>query len=596
MPLAAGPPRPPGDLVRRRPPGDRRHRLSRRRGADLRSGDARQPDLVLRRPRRSIRTIPQRARQLLAAAGLADRNGDGMLDDAAGKPVRFSILTQKGHTLRERTRRVIQEQLRQVGHRGRRRRARRRDHCCEHWGKGDYDSIYFGVQASSTDPALNPILVERRSVPLLEPRRRRRPRPNGRRASTTLMRRQAASPPTLPERQQLFAEVQRIIGEELPAIYFVAPQVTIAVSPRVGNPPPVAAGAAAALERGDARCCAVLTRNGRPAIGRNIRCSPRCSGSCPPPGPRRPADRSSVSSAAMLLVHLAPGDALRAFDVDPAGRGRRARAARPRSSLRRAVRRLARRAGAARLRRVARSSAGRSRRCSRERVANTVLLGVAPRSCWRSALGIPAGVLTGSGAAALVVARHRAACRCCWSRRRRWSPRSAPADRRANRLAADRRARRRRRGRRSRDVAHCAALPVAAGARAGAADRRVARAAAVAGDARRRCGNRASRRRARAGSRSRRAIWIHAWRLSLPAGPRRARHRRRHRPQRLVRRRDRDVVARPRRPDVRRRCSARDLYLAAGCAAAGAAFLSIGVARRRHRARDCSIRGRCETA
>ena len=42
-----------------------------------------------------------RARQLLAAAGLTDRNGDGMLEDAAGRPARFSILTQAGH-VRER--------------------------------------------------------------------------------------------------------------------------------------------------------------------------------------------------------------------------------------------------------------------------------------------------------------------------------------------------------------------------------------------------------------------------------------------------------------------------------------------------------------
>ena len=55
-----------------------------------------------------------RARTLLGTLGLTDRNGDGQLEDAAGAPVRFSILTQRGH-LRERTATVIQEQLRQVG-------------------------------------------------------------------------------------------------------------------------------------------------------------------------------------------------------------------------------------------------------------------------------------------------------------------------------------------------------------------------------------------------------------------------------------------------------------------------------------------------
>ena len=35
---------------------------------------------------------------------------------------------------------------------------------------------------------------------------------------------------------EAFAEVQRILGEEVPSIYFVAPRVTLAVANRVVNP------------------------------------------------------------------------------------------------------------------------------------------------------------------------------------------------------------------------------------------------------------------------------------------------------------------------------------------------------------------------
>ena len=42
----------------------------------------------------------------------------------------------------------------------------------------------------------------------------------------------------LSRRQRAFAEVQQIFGEELPSIYFVAPRVTLATSPRVLNPTP----------------------------------------------------------------------------------------------------------------------------------------------------------------------------------------------------------------------------------------------------------------------------------------------------------------------------------------------------------------------
>jgi peptide/nickel transport system substrate-binding protein len=180
---------------------------------------------------------PARARQLLAEAGLADRDGDGTLDDARGLPVRFSIATQKGHTLRERTAAVVQEQLRQVGIRidvtamdpqglfGR-------------WQSGDYDSIYMGVQASATDPALNQdFWLSSGAYHFWHPRQPA-PATEWEARIDELMRRLATTQ-SPPERQQLFAEVQRIFGEEQPALYFVAPRVTIAVTPRVGNPTPV---------------------------------------------------------------------------------------------------------------------------------------------------------------------------------------------------------------------------------------------------------------------------------------------------------------------------------------------------------------------
>jgi ABC-type transport system substrate-binding protein len=53
-----------------------------------------------------------------------------------------------------------------------------------------------------------------------------------------LMQRQVAAP-TLAERQRLFAEVQKIFGENLPEIHFVAPKVSIALSRRVGGAVPV---------------------------------------------------------------------------------------------------------------------------------------------------------------------------------------------------------------------------------------------------------------------------------------------------------------------------------------------------------------------
>lgn len=174
-----------------------------------------------------------RAKTLLAGIGLTDRNGDGMLEDAAGRPVQFSIITQGG-SIRERVVTMIQEQLRQAGIKvdvvaldprslfGR-------------FGQGDYESIYYGFQASSFDPAMNlDFWLSGGSGHVWN---QGAPAP-WEKTIDDLMQKQAAAP-SLAERQRLFAEAQRIFGENLPAIAFVAPKVTVSMSRRTGGAVPV---------------------------------------------------------------------------------------------------------------------------------------------------------------------------------------------------------------------------------------------------------------------------------------------------------------------------------------------------------------------
>ena len=176
---------------------------------------------------------PAKARTLLAKIGLGDRNADGMLDDASGKPVRFSIITQAGH-IRERTVTMVQEQLRQIGI-AVDVAAMDPQSIFGRFGAGDYESIYYGFQASALDPALNLDLwmtggsarVWNRGAP--EPWER---------ALDAVMLRQVSAP-SLAERQQLMVDAQRILAEHLPMVYFVAPKVTVAVSRRVGGAVPV---------------------------------------------------------------------------------------------------------------------------------------------------------------------------------------------------------------------------------------------------------------------------------------------------------------------------------------------------------------------
>jgi peptide/nickel transport system substrate-binding protein len=176
---------------------------------------------------------PAKAKALLSGLGLIDRNGDGMLEDAAGQPAQFSILAQKGN-IRENVATVIQEQLRLAGIRadvvgldspamfGR-------------FGAGQYESIYHGFQASSLDPAMNmDFWMSRGSFHVWNfgP-----PAPWEQRIDDLMQKQVAAT--SLPERQQLFAEVQKVLGENVPVICFVAPKVWVAMTSRVGGATPV---------------------------------------------------------------------------------------------------------------------------------------------------------------------------------------------------------------------------------------------------------------------------------------------------------------------------------------------------------------------
>jgi peptide/nickel transport system substrate-binding protein len=176
-----------------------------------------------------------RAKVLLAGLGLTDRNGDGMLEDSAGRPVGFSIVTQGSHA-REKVATLLQAQLKQVGI------------AVDvipldvpaifaRWGKGDYETIYYGLLASSLDPALNlDFWLSSGSGHVWDPEQKA-PATPWERQIDTLMQQQAIAP-TLAERQRLFGDVQKIFGDNLPAITFVAPNVSIVMSRRVGGAAP----------------------------------------------------------------------------------------------------------------------------------------------------------------------------------------------------------------------------------------------------------------------------------------------------------------------------------------------------------------------
>jgi peptide/nickel transport system substrate-binding protein len=180
---------------------------------------------------------PARARALLTERlGFVDRDSDGMLEDRAGRPVRFALLTQQQDTIRTRTASVIQAQLKEAGIAvdvvGMDPGA-----LVQRFASGDYDAIYFGVEASSTDPANNlDFWLSSGSFHVWNPGQKTPGTPWEKRIDD-LMQKQIASPDQN-DRRRLFSEVQQIFAEHVPILYLATPRLIVALSPRVANARP----------------------------------------------------------------------------------------------------------------------------------------------------------------------------------------------------------------------------------------------------------------------------------------------------------------------------------------------------------------------
>jgi peptide/nickel transport system substrate-binding protein len=179
---------------------------------------------------------PAAARARLFDLGLTDSNGDDLLEDKAGQPVRFSIVTNRGNTIRERTVAVMQEQFRKIGvtmdvvmlERGA---------LIQRIISKDYDSVYFGTESTSRDPSSNLDFWTSSGGFHVWNMGQAKPATDWERRIDELMVQQVAAS-DLAERQRLFAEVQRIFAENIPVIYVTAPRVTVALGPRVLNATP----------------------------------------------------------------------------------------------------------------------------------------------------------------------------------------------------------------------------------------------------------------------------------------------------------------------------------------------------------------------
>jgi peptide/nickel transport system substrate-binding protein len=179
---------------------------------------------------------PGRARALLSQAGLSDRNGDGLLEDVRRQPARFTILTQKGNTALERGAAFIRDELRKVGLVVEI-AALEVGTLVQRLTKGDYEAIYFRLLATDTDPAVNlDFWMSAGSAHVWNPEQNA-PATAWERRMDELMAEQARAVDRK-RRKELMDEVQALFAEQIPIVYFAAPQLYVATSARVEHATP----------------------------------------------------------------------------------------------------------------------------------------------------------------------------------------------------------------------------------------------------------------------------------------------------------------------------------------------------------------------
>lgn len=168
---------------------------------------------------------------LLNEIGLDDRNHDGILEDLKGRPARFTLLTQKGRPNLERGAKVIRDELKKVG--------LQVDVVALDAGavisaflSARFDAVFFNADKTDSDPAINPDFWLSSGSAHVWNLEQKTPATEWERQLDALMARQLASPDRA-ERQRLYNEMQKIFAQHLPVLYFAAPRIYVAWSPRM---------------------------------------------------------------------------------------------------------------------------------------------------------------------------------------------------------------------------------------------------------------------------------------------------------------------------------------------------------------------------
>ena len=174
-----------------------------------------------------------RAKEILADLGLANRDADEWLEDAGNNEARFTVLAYRGNSSVERGAAVLRDALRAVGvavdvvtlEQGA---------LIQRMLKGQFEALFFFFAWTNLDPSMNLDFWLSSGGAHVWNIGQPKPATDWEKEIDDLMMEMTAQVDPA-ERRRLFEQVQKIFAENLPVLYFVAPRLHMGVSDRVGG-------------------------------------------------------------------------------------------------------------------------------------------------------------------------------------------------------------------------------------------------------------------------------------------------------------------------------------------------------------------------
>jgi peptide/nickel transport system substrate-binding protein len=192
---------------------------------------------------------PAKAKQLLSELGLKDGNGDGVLEMASGKPVKFNIMTNVENKLRVGQATIISSDLRKAGIGATftpvsfntiLARTDGKPEAGKPYPPFDFESILLGFTGGVEPHNGKGIWTSAGNLHMWEPYQTKPTRPWEARIDELF--RQGAQELDETKRKAIYAEFQKIVGEEQPLIYTVVPDAIAALRNKYGNVKPSPTG------------------------------------------------------------------------------------------------------------------------------------------------------------------------------------------------------------------------------------------------------------------------------------------------------------------------------------------------------------------